>query len=600
MEENSGVGEQTSQQDEEDSPDHCHQQFDVKNTFLHEGLEEEVYIEVPPGLEEKFKENKVCKLKKALYGLKQSPRAWFGRFAKAMRNLGYNQSQGDHTLFIKHSKMDMKEEREESSLAQHHSRRPNLSSLQIPTRSLDNTLSNFTRIDIPLVPSPSSSRSGLPPRPSSAMSFRSSIRSLLPQRSFRVKNLSKDGEKTVLIFPDTQPSSDKPSTSRSFSLNKVLFSTTKSAHSLPVTPIANSGPESAQERNLDGHSDFSKPAGQQQMMRSFSVPVNVKTKSLRRTDSTGGLIRVILATPRPAMVESASPNKSLETERVNEDTAEDIPEEEAVCRICLVELAEGGETLKMECSCKGDLALAHQECAIKWFSIKGNKTCDVCKQDVQNLPVTLLKIQNPQTQMRRPATVLQQREVNRVWQDVPVLVMVSMLAYFCFLEQLLVTDLGPRALAISLPFSCVLGLLSSMIASTMVSKSYIWAYASFQFAIVILFAHIFYTVLNVNPILSVLLSSFTGFGIAISTNSLLIEYLRWRASRDLQSPHQHVSGGVQRQQQQQQRAHYHHPNQFQRQQRQQEGREQQQQSIGSSMVGPTDGTELQESRIQNT
>ncbi|RVW82293.1 Retrovirus-related Pol polyprotein from transposon RE1 [Vitis vinifera] len=101
-----------------------------------------------------------------------------------------------------------------------------------------------------------------------------------------------------------------------------------------------------------------------------------------------------------------------------------------------------------------------------------------------------------------------------------------------------VTNLGPRALAISLPFSCVLGLLSSMIASTMVSKSYIWAYASFQFAIVILFAHIFYTILNVNPILSVLLSSFTGFGIAISTNSLLVEYLRWRASRQVRSSDQ--------------------------------------------------------------
>lgn len=88
---------------------------------------------------------------------------------------------------------------------------------------------------------------------------------------------------------------------------------------------------------------------------------------------------------------------------------------------------------------------------------------------------------------------------DRFWQDIPILVMVSMLAYFCFLEQLLVccrclphllvhlnvqhyfslhsfvtctfveqvTDLQSRALAISLPFSCVLGLLSSMIASTM-------------------------------------------------------------------------------------------------------------------------------------
>lgn len=170
----------------------------------------------------------------------------------------------------------------------------------------------------------------------------------------------------------------------------------------------------------------------------------------------------------------------------------------------------------------------------------------MCNQDFRNLPIKLLQIQNPQTVTRTPPVEVQQREASRyrIWQDVPVLVMVSMLAYFCFLEQLLVTDLGPRALAVSLPFSCVLGLLSSLIASTMVSKGYIWAYACFQFAIVILFAHIFYTILNVNPILSVLLSSFTGFGIAISTNSLLVEYLRWRISRQMRS-------SLQQQQQQQ-------------------------------------------------
>ncbi|KAI9153932.1 hypothetical protein LWI28_018672 [Acer negundo] len=435
---------------------------------------------------------------------------------------------------------------ETTTVLEQQSRRPNLSSLQIPVRSLDSSLPDFTQIDIPSVPSPTSSRAGLPPRPNSAK-FKSSVRNLLPQRSFRSKNLSQDGEKTVLIIPDTPPSDgpqDKPSTSRSFSLNKVFFSSSmKVAHSLPATPRADSGPDSVQERRLHSQPDISKLGVQQHMRRSFSVPVNIKVRSLRRTESGGGLICVIAATPHPDAVGRNSPNDDLATEIGDKDAGEDILEEEAVCRICLVELGEGGETFKMECSCKGELALAHQECTIKWFSIKGNRTCDVCKQDVRNLPVTLFKIQNPQTVVRRPATVIQQREVARyrVWQDVPVLVMVSMLAYFCFLEQLLVSDLGPRALAISLPFSCVLGLLSSMIASTMVSKSYIWAYASFQFAIVILFAHIFYSVLNVNPILSVILSSFTGFGIAISTNSLLVEYLRWRRSRQMQSSHQQIN-----------------------------------------------------------
>nr|KYP37079.1 Retrovirus-related Pol polyprotein from transposon TNT 1-94 [Cajanus cajan] len=77
--------------------------LDVKNVFLHGNLEEEVYMETPPGFEVQNERNKVCLLKKALYGLKQSPRAWFGRFTKAMVSLGYRQSQGDHTLFIKHS-----------------------------------------------------------------------------------------------------------------------------------------------------------------------------------------------------------------------------------------------------------------------------------------------------------------------------------------------------------------------------------------------------------------------------------------------------------------------------------------------------------------
>lgn len=60
-------------------------------------------MEVPPGFESK--EGMVCKLKKkALYGLNQSSRAWFEKFTKVMTNLGYKQSQGDHTLLVRHSR----------------------------------------------------------------------------------------------------------------------------------------------------------------------------------------------------------------------------------------------------------------------------------------------------------------------------------------------------------------------------------------------------------------------------------------------------------------------------------------------------------------
>jgi hypothetical protein len=77
-------------------------QFDVKNAFLHGNLEEEVYLDIPPGYVAPSQDNVVCKLQKALYGLKQSPRAWFGRFNIAMKKFGFKQSNSDHTLFLKH------------------------------------------------------------------------------------------------------------------------------------------------------------------------------------------------------------------------------------------------------------------------------------------------------------------------------------------------------------------------------------------------------------------------------------------------------------------------------------------------------------------
>lgn len=49
-------------------------QLDVKTAFLNGTLDEDIYMEIPDGLEidQHTKETKVCKLEKALYGLKIS------------------------------------------------------------------------------------------------------------------------------------------------------------------------------------------------------------------------------------------------------------------------------------------------------------------------------------------------------------------------------------------------------------------------------------------------------------------------------------------------------------------------------------------------
>ena len=46
------------------------EQLDVKTTFLHGDLEEEIYMQQPRGYEVKGKEKLVCRLRKSVYRLK--------------------------------------------------------------------------------------------------------------------------------------------------------------------------------------------------------------------------------------------------------------------------------------------------------------------------------------------------------------------------------------------------------------------------------------------------------------------------------------------------------------------------------------------------
>ncbi|XP_021911551.1 uncharacterized protein LOC110825410 [Carica papaya] len=59
-------------------------------------------MDIPLGFELTDDPQKAYRLKKSLYGLKQSPRDWFDRFTKAVKQEGYGQYQSDHTLFVKH------------------------------------------------------------------------------------------------------------------------------------------------------------------------------------------------------------------------------------------------------------------------------------------------------------------------------------------------------------------------------------------------------------------------------------------------------------------------------------------------------------------
>ena len=57
-------------------------QMDVKNVFLNGDLQEEVYMQPPPGYT--HSDHQVYRLRCALYGLKQAPRAWFEKFSSVV------------------------------------------------------------------------------------------------------------------------------------------------------------------------------------------------------------------------------------------------------------------------------------------------------------------------------------------------------------------------------------------------------------------------------------------------------------------------------------------------------------------------------------
>nr|UBX54600.1 transposon Ty3-I Gag-Pol polyprotein [Lupinus angustifolius] len=75
--------------------------MDVKSAFLNYYIQEEMFVEQPPGFEDYKHPSHVYKLKKAFYGLKQAPRAWYDRITTFLIEKGFTKGKVDTTLFIK-------------------------------------------------------------------------------------------------------------------------------------------------------------------------------------------------------------------------------------------------------------------------------------------------------------------------------------------------------------------------------------------------------------------------------------------------------------------------------------------------------------------
>src|SRR5216683_3835206 len=73
-------------------------QMDVKATYLNADLDEEIYMEAPPGFD--IPNGHILRLKKGVYGTKQGGRVWYIDFSGTLITLGYTPTEAAHTIFV--------------------------------------------------------------------------------------------------------------------------------------------------------------------------------------------------------------------------------------------------------------------------------------------------------------------------------------------------------------------------------------------------------------------------------------------------------------------------------------------------------------------
>jgi hypothetical protein len=72
--------------------------MDVKSSFLHGYLQEEICMEQPPGYEKK-ESSLVCCLNKYIYGFKKSSQAWYAKMEKLLLDTGFSRCHSDPNVY---------------------------------------------------------------------------------------------------------------------------------------------------------------------------------------------------------------------------------------------------------------------------------------------------------------------------------------------------------------------------------------------------------------------------------------------------------------------------------------------------------------------
>jgi len=75
------------------------QQMDVKSAYLNGNLQEEIFMEAPPGFE--VPEGMVLRLVKAVYGTKQGGRVWYEEIREKLGAMEYRRTEADHAVFTR-------------------------------------------------------------------------------------------------------------------------------------------------------------------------------------------------------------------------------------------------------------------------------------------------------------------------------------------------------------------------------------------------------------------------------------------------------------------------------------------------------------------